>query len=164
MRKVILLGLYVLSGLRRYGALGKGDRPGVNSTITHDGSVRSWLYRWLGIVHPAGAGFSRFSVNPEILDGLDWVKASLETVKGRIRVEWERRKGTLHLLVEVPVGSQAEIGIPCAGWGVIREGRACKWKDEAPGRPAAGVNSLERMGPRVRVRTGSGVYRFQAEL
>lgn len=130
------------------------------------GSVGSWLYRWLaGIrVHPAGAGFSRFSVNPEILDGLDWVKASLETVKGRIRVEWERRKGTLHLLVEVPVGSQAEIGIPCAGWGVIREGRACIWKDEAPGRPAAGLISLERMGPRVRVRTGSGVYRFQAEL
>lgn len=126
------------------------------------GSVGSWLYRWLAGIraHSHGAGFRRFSILPETPAGLDWVRASLETMQGPIRSEWRREGEKLVFLVEIPAGSEATVGLPVEGWGEVREGKVCVWKDEQRQQDVPGLRGAFRAGARVRFQLGSGVYRF----
>jgi alpha-L-rhamnosidase len=78
------------------------------------GSVDAWLYRVLaGIETDEDApGFARFQVRPFTPDGVQEVKASVMTVRGRVRVKWWRENKELALSVQVPVNSEATIHVP----------------------------------------------------
>ena len=78
------------------------------------GSVGSWFYKYLGgiTIDPAGPGFAVFNIRPCAVDGLTYVRASLNTPHGRIMVAWERQNEVFTLKVTVPAGSQARVGIP----------------------------------------------------
>lgn len=82
-------------------------------------AVDAWLYRAVGGLQPddnlavEGAAFERFRVYPMLAGLLRHGRASLETVKGRIEVDWNlEKKGELRIDVDVPVGSRAEIFVP----------------------------------------------------
>jgi alpha-L-rhamnosidase len=81
------------------------------------GSVSSWFYRALaGIrVLPESNGFDRFAIAPCFASGLLSAEASLQTIRGRVRVAWQRAEGVIHLEVEVPPNSEAELSLPLGG-------------------------------------------------
>ncbi|GAB3761441.1 family 78 glycoside hydrolase catalytic domain [Microlunatus parietis] len=57
-------------------------------------------------------GWSRFRVAPRAYGDLPSASVELDTVRGRIEVGWERRKGRLRLTVQVPVNAVAEVTLP----------------------------------------------------
>lgn len=130
------------------------------------GSVGAWFYRALAGIraHPAGAGFSRFSVRPEIVADLDYVRASLKTVRGLVGVEWKRDGEDLAVIVEVPAGSTARVALPCEGWGRISEGEQPVWQDETPQTLFEGIHTITREGDRVVIEIGSGRYQFLSKI
>jgi alpha-L-rhamnosidase len=112
------------------------------------------LFSRFGGVQPAEAGFSRFIVAPAVIDSLEWVRVSVETVRGRVRSQWQRQGKTFALEVEVPVGSEAEVHVPAAEAGDVFESGVPASK--APGVQYSGKHALAEV-----FCVGSGVYRFE---
>jgi alpha-L-rhamnosidase len=78
------------------------------------GSVGEWLFR-----HVAGIeldrelpGFQRFVLRPIIGPGLDFARASYQTLHGEIRSEWKRRGDQLTWRIRVPANTSARVHIP----------------------------------------------------
>ena len=126
------------------------------------GSVGAWFYRRLAGLQaePDAPGFARASLRPELVPGLDWVQASLQTVRGALRVKWTRAGSQLEVHLEVPHGCQLTAAIPAAPGGVITEGGAAIWQAEQAAALPAGVLAAARAGERVEVVLGGGVYSF----
>lgn len=130
------------------------------------GSVGAWFYRALAGIraHPGGAGFSRFSIRPEIVADLDYVNASLKTVRGDVAVSWKREGQDVSMRVEVPAGSTVRVALPCEGWGQVYEGDQALWVEETAQKLPQGVHKVVREGDRVVVDVGSGRYQFQSKI
>jgi alpha-L-rhamnosidase len=76
------------------------------------GTVVQWLYENVAGLRPGDNGYERFVVRPDARVGVSWARTSIETVRGRVAVEW-KQNGTL--TVEVPFGATAEVHVPTAG-------------------------------------------------
>lgn len=78
-------------------------------------SVGSWLVKYAaGLdLQPGAVGFNRLRIAPRV-PGLTWAKASLETVQGRVSVEWHQDEDEVLLIAEVPANTHAVIEIPCS--------------------------------------------------
>ena len=82
--------------------------------------IVNWFYGSLGGIKRTAPGFKTFTVAPEFLPGLDWVKASHKVAGGEIRVEWRREGGGLRVAVCVPPGTKATVRLP--GLGDVEQG------------------------------------------
>ena len=67
--------------------------------------IGSWFYEALGGIRALEPGYRRVRIDPQVPEGLEWVKVTQETPYGPITVH---RRGK-HLQVSVPVGVTAEI-------------------------------------------------------
>lgn len=78
------------------------------------GSIDGWFYRVLAGIQPdeAKPGFEHIVIKPFIPDSLSFVRASTQTVRGRVAVEWKRRNGALQLKVAIPVNCTATVHVP----------------------------------------------------
>ncbi|MDR2148895.1 MAG: glycoside hydrolase family 78 protein [Tannerella sp.] len=76
------------------------------------GQIDEWFFRSLAGIEPETPGFKTFTVQPQTVDDLTYVKASHKTLYGDIKVEWKRENGRFHLSVTVPVNTQASIVLP----------------------------------------------------
>ena len=61
-------------------------------------------------------GFENIVFKPTFPSALSWVKASINTVRGRVSSSWEKTDDGLTLTVEVPFNTTAEIYIPRKLW------------------------------------------------
>jgi alpha-L-rhamnosidase len=75
------------------------------------GTVVQWLYENVAGLRPGDAGYDRFVVRPDARVGVSWAATSIETVRGRVAVEWRKAS----LTVEVPFGATAEVHVPTTG-------------------------------------------------
>jgi len=80
------------------------------------GGACRWLWQHLAGLRPdpAHPGFARFFVEPRSAPGLDWLRASYESLRGPISIEWTRSASSLKLKLEVPPNSQALVTLPGA--------------------------------------------------
>ena len=76
------------------------------------GSISSWFYQGLAGIRPGTAGYGTIVIRPAAPQGLEYVSASLDTVRGKITSGWRREKGGLTLDVVIPQGAQAEVWCP----------------------------------------------------
>lgn len=76
------------------------------------GTVVQWLYENVAGLRPGDAGYQRFTVRPDARVGVRWAQMSVQTVRGLASVAWTLVDSTVHLTVQVPVGSTAEIHVP----------------------------------------------------
>ncbi len=72
-------------------------------------AVDFFLYAYIAGVKPVEPGWTRFTVEPYLPDGLLSAQAVIDTPKGEINVRWMRRYGARHLHVTVPFGTTAQI-------------------------------------------------------
>ena len=74
------------------------------------GQIDEWLFATLaGISNQPGThGMQHLRIAPTLVGDLQWVKASTETLYGKVRVECS----TTVLTVEIPVGSEATVVLP----------------------------------------------------
>jgi len=78
------------------------------------GHIEQWFYAGLaGIrVDPDAPGLSRIRIEPEAAGDIQWVKATWETVRGPVAVDWRIEGGSFLLSVDIPPGMTAEVRLP----------------------------------------------------
>ena len=82
-----------------------GDRSHLHNCYN---GIGSWFYQGLGGILPDAPGCRHVTIDPQVPEGLEWVKVSMETPYGTIRVS--RQGDTLE--GELPVGVTATV----LGW------------------------------------------------
>jgi alpha-L-rhamnosidase len=89
---------------------GSFDESGMNSFNHYAyGAIGDWMYQFLGGIRIVGPGYKKFMIKPEPIDGITWVKSSLETVYGTIKSEWKKTGNRFLLHISIPVNTTAEV-------------------------------------------------------
>ena len=73
------------------------------------GSVGYWFYAYLAGIKVTAAGCSRVHIKPFFPQKLLYVNCTVDTIKGKLSVRWNKQYGKLTLFVNVPVGMQADV-------------------------------------------------------
>lgn len=78
------------------------------------GSIDAFFYKNLAGINPDEnyPGCERMIIKPYIPESLPFVNASVETVKGKVAVQWKQNKSELNLKIEIPVGMKANVYVP----------------------------------------------------
>ena len=76
------------------------------------GQIDEWFFHSLAGIVPTTPGFKEFTIQPQLVSDLTWVKAGHKTLYGDINVEWEHKDGKFTLSVLVPVNTKATVILP----------------------------------------------------
>jgi len=120
------------------------------------GHVEGWFYRGLAGIRldPSAPGFRHFVLRPQFPEGLGWVKAHYDSIRGRIGSEWRVEQDSATWAVRVPPNTTATLYVPSATVESVKEG----------GLPLAEVNGLSAVRAEagsVVMNAGSGEYEFK---
>lgn len=123
-----------------YGMLKKRDYPGYlymldnGATTTWEhwngershiqncyNGIGSWFYQALAGINTdeENPGYSHVFIQPQLVNGLSWVKASKDTPFGTLSVKWERTDASFILYLDIPVGCEATIILPVEAKSVL---------------------------------------------
>jgi alpha-L-rhamnosidase len=117
------------------------------------GAVGGFLFRRVAGIAPGAPGFKRIIVRPAIDPRVRSGGADYDSIMGRISTRWRQTGGGLSLELTVPPNATAEVRLPVAAGGKIREG----------GRGVGGrsdVRQLRQADNETVLEVGSGTYRF----
>lgn len=116
------------------------------------GHAETWFYRGLGGINVDMGARERIRIAPQTVKGIDGVSVSYRSVLGDISCIWKRKAGKLHIIADIPAGTEAVIELPVADLETLREsGRTL----------AQATLSAEVSDGKTMVRLGSGRYRFE---
>ncbi|MET8761921.1 family 78 glycoside hydrolase catalytic domain [Lentzea sp. NPDC004782] len=121
------------------------------------GAVADWMHQHIAGLRIKEAGYRRSVVEPHIGGGLTHAEGAIDTVYGRLANSWSSQGDKLTMTVTVPANTTAEIVIPSADAGSVRE--SGKPLHKAPG--VLGVTQDPSRKATV-VTVGSGRYSFTA--
>ena len=142
--------------------------PGMNSH-NHPafGLVSGWFYEALAGIRPDSSrgDWEHFTVRPHPVGDLRWAQASVDTLRGKVGVRWERRPDAFLLSVVVPANSSATVYIPKLGIAnpVITEAEGRVWHNGAFVSRVPGVKNARDAGDWMVVEVGSGDYHFKLQ-
>ena len=91
------------------------------------GAVCEWMFESLAGIRPAAPGFEQVLFNPGLTDKFDFVKASYESIHGRIAIEWRKTSGGFSIELETPVDAEIKLS-----WKTEKIKRG-KWRREIKG-------------------------------
>ncbi|MCI0495388.1 glycoside hydrolase family 78 protein [candidate division KSB1 bacterium] len=93
------------------------------------GSVDAWFYRAIAGISCLEPGWKKVKIKPGVVGDLKFATAKLKTVRGDVHVSWEKKENSLEVIVQIPVGTTAEVHLPLL-WehGVIRESGRIVWE------------------------------------
>lgn len=120
------------------------------------GSISSYFFRWLGGIQAASdaVGFDRILIRPQVVDDLEWVKCTHDSIRGRITSNWTTSNSGTEFEIIIPPDTTATIVLPAAHQEDITEG----------GKPLSASEGLEVIGPgphdTTKIHAISGHYRF----
>ena len=130
------------------------DWEGTDNVKSHShpmfGSISAWFYRWLGGIQPAedAVGFDRIVIRPQTIGGLEWVKTSHDSVRGRIESNWRKTAAGTEFEIVIPPDTTARIELPA---GTVTES----------GKSLAEIEGVMVRDASANILTaGSGRYRF----
>ena len=89
-----------------------------NLTTSHNhfmlGQITEWFYKDLAGIDcdASGPGFKKIIIKPTPVGDLTWVKASYDSVRGKITSEWKRDNSTFKLSVTIPPNTTATVFVP----------------------------------------------------
>lgn len=123
------------------------------------GQIIEWFYHDLAGIggDPSGPGFRRILIRPEPVGDLTWVRASLDSIRGKIISHWKRSGAVFELSVTIPANTTATVYMPAAPDSPVTIG----------GHSTAqipGVRFLRREDDRMVYVIPSGEYVFQSRL
>jgi len=123
------------------------------------GSVSEWFYKSLAGIQPApdAIGCDRLIIQPRPVGDLTWVKASYDSVRGKVVSAWEKNGNQFTLHVTIPVGASATLFMPAANPDSVREG-------DQRAQDAVGVRLLRNEPGAAVFAIASGSYVFTSHL
>jgi alpha-L-rhamnosidase len=122
------------------------------------GCVSEWLITQAAGIDTDGPGFKRITIHPEIVkagNGFSWVKASYNSLQGKITSAWKLENDRFELEVVIPANTTATVYVPSKAAATVTES----------GKPAAqakGVQFLRQDAGLAVFEVGSGQYQFEA--
>lgn len=134
--------------------------PGMNSFNHYAyGAVGDWMYRNMaGIkLDESVPGYKHILIEPHPGGGFAHVRASHETMYGKVASAWELNGNRFALTVEIPVNTSATLSLPKAKLSEISESGQIVSKRN-------GILNIRQDGDSAVVEIGSGQYRFTYDL
>lgn len=125
--------------------------------------VSEWFYRQLAGIDIGEPGFEHVVIDPIVPEDLDWVDASVDTVRGEVASRWERTEDGLALVVTIPWNSMGTIHVPNLGDDSVRlyESDQLIWNErQSPSSYPDGIETVRSANDAIAVDVGSGTYRF----
>lgn len=123
------------------------------------GDVGAWFYKALAGIRPdpEAPGFAHFTIRPEPVGHLTWVRAHYDSIRGRIESAWEKAGGHFTLYVRIPANTTATVYLPAADLEGIVE-------SDKPLAASKGVRALGLEGDRAVLEVASGTYEFRSRM
>jgi alpha-L-rhamnosidase len=81
------------------------------------GDISAWMYAYLGGIRPLEShpGFAEFTVAPQLVDSLAWVRTEHDSPYGTIVIAWIRQGESVKFEVTVPSNTRAHWTSPSLG-------------------------------------------------
>jgi alpha-L-rhamnosidase len=119
------------------------------------GAIGEWMYRVMaGIeIDPAAPGYKHILIQPQPGGGFTSVKASHQTMYGKVSSAWTLKDGKFELSVEVPANTKATVRLPKAQLASVTE----SGQTLANGN---GIANVKQDGETVVTNVVSGRYQF----
>ena len=119
------------------------------------GSIDAFFYKTLAGINldENYPGCERIIIKPFIPESLPYVRASIETIRGKISVFWENNDSELRLKIEIPANVTADLYIPAGKESNIFEGEILASK-------SYGVKFIDSTKDHVHYTINSGKYEF----
>ena len=123
------------------------------------GDLLVWYYENLAGIKSSIdlPGFKQIIMKPEMIDGLDFVNASYNSVYGEIKSEWKKDNQKFSWIIAIPANTTAIVYIPAHSQNIITEGG----KNISS---AKGIKFIKMEGTRAVFEIGSGDYSFMSEF
>jgi alpha-L-rhamnosidase len=138
---------------------GRGSQDEGMNSFNHwaFGAVGEWIWRELAGINPDDAqpAFKHFVIRPRPCDGLGWVKARYDSIRGPIVSEWKTTNGRFQLHVEIPANTTATVWVPAKDASTVTE-------SDKPAAEAAGVKLLGLEEGAAVFAVESGRYSFES--
>ena len=129
------------------------------------GSVVEYFYKYLaGIQSPMEGktkkGYQTIWLQPFVPDALQTVKASIETVSGKVTSNWVKEKKSFNYEVNIPANTRATVVIPTFKYQTLKllEGNTPIWENEDYHANVRGVLDVQRKDGNIIVKIESGAY------
>ena len=155
-------GYMVSKGATTVWELWNGDTadPAMNSGnhVMQIGDLAVWMYEYLAGIRPdpANPGFRHVLIHPYPAGDLTFVKASHESLYGKIAASWKRDGGAFTLSVSIPPNTSATVWMPAKDAASVTE-------SGHPVAHARGVKFLRTEGDSALFEIESGDYMFQTK-
>jgi alpha-L-rhamnosidase len=96
------------------------------------GQINEWFFHDLAGIQsdPHGPGFRKVIIKPTIVGDLTWVKASYNSVHGKIISEWKRTSGEITFTTAIPTKTTGTVFIPTTVLNSVTEARRLVLKME----------------------------------
>jgi alpha-L-rhamnosidase len=132
-------------------------RPSASQNHFMLGQINEWFYHDLAGIRPddSAPAFKKIIIEPALIDGITWTKASYRSARGPISTEWRRAANGIELTVTIPANTTATVYLPAKSANDIGEGGV-------PATKAPGVQFLRIENGNALFEIGSGTYRFDA--
>ncbi len=133
--------------------------PGPSQNHFMLGQINEWFFHDLAGIQPdpAAPGFQRSVIRPAAVGDLKWVKASYDSVCGKITSEWQKDGNRFTLKLTIPANTTSTVYLPTLDPKTILE----------HGKPINNTSGIQflRMEASAAVFTiGSGTYVFESRL
>ncbi|WP_428312897.1 family 78 glycoside hydrolase catalytic domain [Hydrocarboniphaga sp.] len=140
------------NGIDADGGFGTADMNSFNHYA--NGAVGDWMFAHLGGLQMIEPGYKRSRIAPLVSHpALSHAQSSLRTPYGLLASDWRRADDGLHLSVQVPVGTEAEILLAAPEPRLVREGLHAASR-------AAGIRRAHWKNGVLTLQVGSGQYQF----
>jgi len=138
---------------------GNTAHPKMNSQnhVMMLGDLMIWYYENLAGIKSKENAFQTIMMKPEMVNGLNHVNASYNSIYGKIESNWTKSKSAFEWKINIPANAKAQVYIPAKDILSLIEG-----KQKVKGNSAFKV--LEEKDGRVLVEVGSGSYHFKSKL
>ena len=119
------------------------------------GSVGEWVWRHIAGIAPdvQQPGYKHVVIHPRPGPGLDWARATYDSIQGPIETDWQLEDDTFQLKVTIPPNTTATVHIPARDPDDISESGQLTSK-------AKGVELLGSKDGEVKFHVDSGTYEF----
>ncbi len=77
------------------------------------GHVKEWIFRYVLGIKPLEPGYRKVEIKPYIQENIRTIKGSVFTVRGKVEMTCNEQKDGIEMKAVIPVGSRADIYIPC---------------------------------------------------
>ncbi|MGV8095143.1 MAG: family 78 glycoside hydrolase catalytic domain [Mangrovibacterium sp.] len=132
------------------------------------GTISEYFYKYLaGIQSPmegnTSPGYKHIHLQPFVPDGLNSVKASVETVVGAVISDWKKDDGSFRYHVSIPANTTGTIAIPVLGARdfIIAEGGVKVWENGGYLGGVPGITDVRKEADHIMISIESGDYIFE---